>query len=84
MEPFSRWFSNRFESIMGTASGFVGAAGGLGGFLLPSGFGWLNEITGTFSSGFFVLGLVSGLAGISVMIVQRSIWLTKPKSIPDI
>ncbi len=75
---------NRFESIMGTASGFVGAAGGLGGFLLPLGFGWLNEITGTFSYGFFVLGLVSGLAGISVMIVQRSIWLGKPKSIPDL
>lgn len=75
---------NRFESIMGTASGFIGAAGGLGGFLLPSGFGWLNEITGTFSSGFFALALVSGLAGISVMIVQRSIWLGKPKFIPDI
>ncbi|MDT3779938.1 MFS transporter [Nitrospira sp. MA-1] len=74
---------NRFESIMGTASGFIGAAGGLGGFLLPSGFGWLNEITGTFSSGFFALALVSGLAGISVMIGQRSIWLGKPKFVPD-
>jgi MFS transporter, NNP family, nitrate/nitrite transporter len=76
--------SYRFKSIMGTASGFVGAAGGLGGFLLPSGFGWLNEITGTFSSGFFVLGMVSGLAGVSVMIFQRSIRLTKHKSIPEI
>lgn len=73
----------RFKSIMGTASGFIGAAGGLGGFLLPSGFGWLNEKTGTFSSGFFVLGLVSGLAGISVMIFQRSIRVTKRKSIPE-
>ncbi len=74
----------RFKSMMGTASGFVGAAGGLGGFLLPSGFGWLNEITATFSSGFFILGLVSGLAGISVMIFQRSIRLTKHKYIPEI
>lgn len=74
----------RFKSIMGTASGFIGAAGGLGGFLLPSGFGWLHEITGTFSSGFFILGLVSGLAGISVMIFQRSIRIAKHKSIPEI
>lgn len=74
----------RFKSIMGTASGIIGAAGGLGGFLLPSGFGWLHEITGTFSSGFFILGLVSGLAGISVMIFQRSIRITKHKSIPEI
>lgn len=76
--------SCRFKSIMGTASGFVGAAGGLGGFLLSSGFGWLKETTGTFSSGFFVLGLVSGLAGISAMIFQRSIRLTKHKSISEI
>ncbi|MCA9423162.1 MAG: NarK/NasA family nitrate transporter [Nitrospira sp.] len=74
----------RFKSMMGTASGFIGAAGGIGGFLLPSGFGWLKEITGTFSAGFFVLGLVSGLAGISVMMFQRSIRLTKHKSIREI
>ncbi|GJL57397.1 MAG: MFS transporter [Nitrospirales bacterium] len=76
--------SYRFNSLMGTASGFVGAAGGLGGFLLPFGFGWLNELTGTFSSGFFALGLVSGLAGISVMIFQRSIGLTKHKTISGV
>ncbi|MDH4362208.1 MAG: MFS transporter [Nitrospirota bacterium] len=76
--------SYRFKFMMGTASGFIGAAGGMGGFLLPSGFGWLKEITGTFSAGFFVLGLVSGLAGISAMIFQRSIRLTKHKSISEI
>lgn len=76
--------SCRFKSVIGTASGFVGAAGGLGGFLLSYGFGWLKELTGTFSSGFFTLALVSGLAGISVMIGQRSIRLTKHKSIPEI
>jgi NNP family nitrate/nitrite transporter-like MFS transporter len=76
--------SYRFKFMMGTASGFIGAAGGMGGFLLPSGFGWLKELTGTFSSGFFVLGLVSGLAGISAMIFQRSNRLTKHKSISEI
>ena len=76
--------SYRFKSIMGTASGFIGAAGGIGGFLLPSGFGWLKDITGTFSAGFLVLGVVSGLAGLSAMIIQRSIRLTNHKSISEI
>jgi NNP family nitrate/nitrite transporter-like MFS transporter len=76
--------SNRFKSMMGTASGFIGAAGGIGGFLLSSGFGWLKESTGTFSVGFLVLGVVSGLAGLSVMIVQRSIRLTTHKSMSGI
>ena len=64
--------SSRFQGMMGTASGFIGAAGGLGGFFLPTGFGWLKELTGAFDSGFWLLGLVSGLAALSVMIVQRS------------
>jgi NNP family nitrate/nitrite transporter-like MFS transporter len=76
--------SYRFKSIMGTASGFIGAAGGFGGFLLPSGFGWLKDVTGTFSAGFLVFGLVSGLAGLSVMIIQRSIRLSNHKSISEI
>lgn len=72
--------SSRFQGIMGTASGLIGAAGGLGGFLLPTGFGWLKDMTGTFSSGFIALGCVSGLAALSVMIVQRSDRLSTPTS----
>jgi len=64
--------SCRFQGMMGTASGLIGAAGGLGGFLLPTCFGWLKDVTGTFSGGFLALGLVSGLAALSVMIVQCS------------
>ena len=72
--------SCRFQNIMGTASGLIGAAGGLGGFLLPTCFGWLKDLTGTFSAGFLVLGCVSGLAAISVMIVQRSTQFVPPKT----
>ena len=72
--------SCRFRGIMGTASGLIGAAGGVGGFFLPTGFGWLKEFTGTFSSGFLVLGCVSALAVISVMIVERSTWFLPPKA----
>ncbi len=71
--------SLRFRGMMGTASGFIGAAGGLGGFLLPTSFGWLKELTGAFVSGFWVLGLVSGLAAVSVMIVQRSTRVPHPR-----
>jgi NNP family nitrate/nitrite transporter-like MFS transporter len=72
--------SCRFQGKMGTASGLIGAAGGLGGFLLPTGFGWLKDLTGTFSSGFLALGIVSGLAVISVMIAQRSMSWDTPST----
>jgi len=72
--------SCRFQGKMGTASGLIGAAGGFGGFLLPTVFGWLKDLTGTFSSGFLALAIVSGLAAISVMIVQRSTSWDPPKT----
>jgi NNP family nitrate/nitrite transporter-like MFS transporter len=72
--------SCRFQGMMGTAAGLIGAAGGLGGFLLPTGFGWLKDVTGTFSSGFLALGCVSALAAVSVMIVQRSTRFIPPKA----
>jgi NNP family nitrate/nitrite transporter-like MFS transporter len=65
--------SLRFRSMMGTASGLIGAAGGLGGFLFPACFGFLKDATGTFASGFWVLVLISATAGLSVMVVQRAI-----------
>ncbi len=73
--------SSRFQGMMGTASGFIGAAGGLGGFLLSTCFGWLKDLNGTFSAGFYALGFVSGIAAISVMIVQRSTRFRQSKSI---
>ncbi len=72
--------SCRFRDTMGTASGFIGAAGGLGGFLLPTVFGWLKDLTGVFSSGFMAFGIVSGLAAVSVIVVQRSTWVVSLRS----
>jgi hypothetical protein len=37
-------------------------------------------MTGTFTAGFLVLGFISGIAGLSAMIVQRSIRLINLKS----
>ena len=73
--------SLRFHGVMGTASGFVGAAGGMGGFLLPSWFGLLKDLTGTFASGFLIFGLFSGMAAMSVLVMQR--WLRVPIETPS-
>ncbi len=64
--------ATRFRHIMGTASGLIGAAGAMGGFLLPSWFGVLKDMTNTFSSGFWVLACVAGLGGLSILLIQRS------------
>lgn len=68
--------SLRFRSVMGTASGLIGAAGALGGFLLPVWFGVLKDVTGTFASGFWVLVIVATVAGISALVVQRSLGMS--------
>ena len=66
-----RLVSERFHHQMGLASGVVGAAGALGGFLLPSWLGLLKDATGTYLNGFLLLGGVSALAAVSVMMAIR-------------
>ena len=63
--------SLRFQGMMGTASGFIGAAGGIGGFFLPSWFGLLKDFTGSFAGGFLIFGLLSSVAVASVLLMQR-------------
>ena len=68
--------SIRYRSIMGTASGVIGAAGGMGGFLFPASFGFLKDATGTFASGFWVLAIIAAVAWVSVLVFPRSVPLT--------
>jgi MFS transporter, NNP family, nitrate/nitrite transporter len=63
--------SLRFQGMMGTASGVVGAAGGIGGFLLASWFGVLKDFTGSYASGFLLFGVCAGMAAMSVLLMQR-------------
>lgn len=58
--------SEWFPKDIGLASGLVGAAGGIGGFLVPIGFGLLRESTGTFVFGFIGLAVVSTAAAMTV------------------
>jgi NNP family nitrate/nitrite transporter-like MFS transporter len=57
----------RFRKEIGVATGLIGSAGGLAGFLLPSALGILKETTGNHTAGFFCLSLAAayGLALLS-------------------
>lgn len=47
----------RFRREIGAVSGLVGAAGGIGGFLLPSALGLFKDLTGTYTTGFAIFAV---------------------------
>jgi NNP family nitrate/nitrite transporter-like MFS transporter len=53
----------RFPEEIGVVTGLVGAAGGLGGFLLPTALGIFKQWTGSFGGGLLAFGLIGGLGG---------------------
>ena len=63
----SEWFPKQ----IGLASGIVGAAGGLGGFLLPLWLGTLKEVTGSYRIGLWAFAVVTGIAWGSVLLTER-------------
>jgi NNP family nitrate/nitrite transporter-like MFS transporter len=48
----------RFPNRIGIVTGIVGAAGGLGGFFLPSVLGWVKDATGGYAPGLFGFAMV--------------------------
>ena len=66
----------RFREEIGVATGVVGAAGGLGGFLLPAFLGLLKDLAGSYGVGFFCFGL-AGLGCLALLrLVQRGWYLS--------
>ena len=65
----------RFPKEIGVITGIVGAAGGAGGFFLPTLFGYLKALTGSFGSGFATFALAAG-GCIVVMTALRFRWET--------
>lgn len=65
----------RFRREIGVMTGLVGAAGGLGGFLLARTLGWSKGLTGDFTLGFMVF---SGLAlvGLVGLVAVKARWRT--------
>ena len=66
----------RFPARVGSMTGLVGAAGGLGGFLLPFGFGAIRGSTGTFTTAFL---LVAAVAGTGAVVITRKTSIAAPR-----
>jgi NNP family nitrate/nitrite transporter-like MFS transporter len=62
----------RFQREIGVVTGIVGAAGGVGGFLLPSLLGLARQTTGSFGPGLAAFAVVCLVAGISAWAVARA------------
>lgn len=63
----------RFPKEIGVLTGIVGAAGGIGGFVLPNLLGSLKGVTGSFSSGFIVY-TAAALGCAALVLVSRAGW----------
>jgi NNP family nitrate/nitrite transporter-like MFS transporter len=64
----------RFTKEIGVVTGFIGAAGGLGGFVMPSVLGFLKGVTGSYAAGFLILAL-AGVSCFFVLLGQKRRWL---------
>ena len=62
----------RFGKEIGVATGVVGAAGGLGGFFLPTVLGSLKSLEGSYAAGFLVFALVAAGAALALSRVKYS------------
>ncbi len=56
----------RFPREIGIATGLIGAAGGLGGFFLPSGLGLIRGLTGSYGGGLLIFAAVFGAGVVSL------------------
>jgi MFS transporter, NNP family, nitrate/nitrite transporter len=65
---------NRFPREIGVTTGIIGAAGGLGGFLLPNLLGSLKQATGSFGAGFFVFAIAGGFGGALALAYASRAW----------
>ena len=71
----------RFADRMGLVTGIVGAAGGLGGFFLPSMLGAVKDSTGSYGPGLLLLAL-GFAAGALALLHLGSVWTSRWQ--PDI
>lgn len=63
----------RLSQQIGVVTGIVGAAGGIGGFLLPTALGGLKYFFGTFAGGFALFGM-AGLACAAALVHVNQTW----------
>lgn len=70
----------RFPERMGILTGVVGAAGGLGGFFLPSVLGAVKDWTGQYSAGFYLFGGAFAVAAIVLLQLGKAWHVNWPKA----
>jgi MFS transporter, NNP family, nitrate/nitrite transporter len=70
----------RFPREIGVITGVVGAAGGLGGFVLPNCLASLKQLTDSYTGGFLSFALISLAAAAAMILVARS-WAKSPWSV---
>jgi NNP family nitrate/nitrite transporter-like MFS transporter len=63
--------AHRFPKEIGLTTGLVGAAGGIGGFLLPSTLGILRQLTQSYGSGFQTFALVGASGAVALLFVGK-------------
>lgn len=61
----------RFPHTVGVATGMIGAAGGFGGFLLPSILGTMKQSSGSYASGLIIYAAGVTLAAFALTLAQR-------------
>jgi MFS transporter, NNP family, nitrate/nitrite transporter len=62
----------RFPREIGVITGLVGAAGGLGGFVLANVLGSLRQLTASHGAGFLAFGLASAMGAGAIFLVGRT------------
>jgi NNP family nitrate/nitrite transporter-like MFS transporter len=64
----------RYGKRVGIATGILGAAGGLGGFILPTVIGSMKQSTGTYASGLVVMASLAVVALVCLAVAQTD-WI---------
>jgi NNP family nitrate/nitrite transporter-like MFS transporter len=63
----------RFAKEIGVVTGIVGAAGGMGGFFLPTLLGTVKQLSGSFSGGFLIFAFIA-LATAAILVNVSQAW----------
>jgi NNP family nitrate/nitrite transporter-like MFS transporter len=63
---------NRFPNQVGVITGIVGAAGGLGGFVLPTLLGLIRQGTGSYAVGFVLVAAAAACSAIALVVRGRA------------
>ena len=72
----------RFRKEIGIVTGVVGAAGGLGGFFLPTILGYFKDVAGSYGVGFMIFAAASLSALIALLAVQKGWSFTRIVNVP--